>query len=155
MLCGISIFFASHLEVVVVVISNGFKLFVRHKCGVFDAAPDHTTLLPFLVSAVPTRQKNIQKVKEGETCVSSKLQNKRGRATRHESGGGRRLRRHVLETSASARETDVAKAAEEVEEVEARQRRGGGRKKHQSEAAGPGSRQTRKAYITKRFWRAE
>ena len=116
------VLFALQLEVVVVVISNGFKLFVRHKCGVFDAAPDHTTLLPFLVSAVPTRQKNIQKVKEGETCVSSKLQNRRGRATRHESGGGRRLRRHVLETSASARETDVAKAAEEVEEVEAEER---------------------------------
>ena len=37
------------------------------------------------MSAVPTRKKNIQKVSEGETCVSSKLQSRRGRATKHES----------------------------------------------------------------------
>ena len=84
-LCGISNLFASYLEDVPIVMSIGSKLFVRHKCRVFDASPEHTTLLHFLVSAVPTRKKNIQKVSEGETCVSSKLQSRRGRATKHES----------------------------------------------------------------------
>ena len=82
---GISNLFASYLEDVPVLMSIGSRLFVRHKCRVFDASPEHTTLLPFLVSAVPTRKKNIQKVSEGETFVSSKFQSRRGRATKHES----------------------------------------------------------------------
>ena len=46
----------------------------------------------------------------------------------------------MAETSASGRATDVAKAAEDV--GVSRQRRGGAMKNHESEVAGPGSRQT-------------
>ena len=59
----------------------------------------------------------------------------------------------MLETSASGRATDVAQAAEDV--GGSRQRRGGAMKNHENEVAGPGNRQTVKAYITRRFWRAE
>ena len=46
----------------------------------------------------------------------------------------------MLETSASGRATDVAKAAEDV--GGSRQRRGGAMKNHENEVAGPGNRQT-------------
>ena len=69
------------------------------------------------MSAIPTRKKKVQKVPEGETCVSPKLQSRRERGTNHESERGSRLRKHVLEISASGRATDVSKAAEVWEEA--------------------------------------
>ena len=47
------------------------KLLLRQEDLVFDAAPEHTTSLPCLVSGVPELYKNIQKVSARETCVSA------------------------------------------------------------------------------------
>ena len=76
-LSGISNSFASYLTDVPVVMSIAARLLLRQEDLVFDAAPEHTTSLPCLVSAVPTLHKNIQKVSARETCVSSKLQSRR------------------------------------------------------------------------------
>ena len=59
----------------------------------------------------------------------------------------------MLETSGSGGATNVANAAED--EGESRQKRRCALTHHDSEVAGPGSRQTGKAHITRRFWRAE
>ena len=80
LLCGISSCFASYLEDVAVVMRIGSTLFVRHKCRVFAASREHTSFVTCLVSSVPKRKKIIQKMREGATCVSSRLQRKWGRA---------------------------------------------------------------------------